>query len=61
MVNKFSEGWFTFWKEQGNFKEDIEQIFLNVDEIETEFDIIAVQLVGTISHITTKGRQRLYE
>ena len=60
IANKFGEGWFTFWQEQGNWKEDNDNIFLKVDEIESEFDIIAVSFVGTISHITTKGRQRLH-
>jgi len=57
MINKFSEGWFTFWQEQGNWKEDNEQIFTKVDEIESEFSILAVQFVGTISQITTRGRR----
>jgi hypothetical protein len=60
IANKFSEGWFTFWQEQGNWKEDNDNIFLKVDELESEFDIIAVQFVGTISQITTKGKGSMY-
>ena len=60
MVNKFSEGWYTFWNSQGNWKEDTDSIFTKVDEIESEFGIIAVQFVGTISQITTKGRGKIY-
>ena len=60
MINKFSEGWYTFWQGQGNWKEDTDSIFTKVDEIESEFDIIAVNFVGTISQITTKGRGSIY-
>lgn len=60
MVNKFSEGWFTFWRRQGNWKEDTDEIYTKVDEIESEFNIIAVQFVGTISQITKRGRGNMY-
>jgi len=57
MIDKFAEGWWTFWQSQGNWQETVPQIFTHVDELEESVDIIAVQFVGTISHITQRGRR----
>ena len=55
MVNKFAEGWHTFWMKNAQWTEDIVNIYPQVTELESNIDIIACQFVGTISQISEKG------
>jgi len=55
MINKFAEGWYTFWQAVPGYIEDTENIEQAVTELESNLDLIAVQFSGTISHITTRG------
>lgn len=55
MVNKFAEGWYKFWSNQYPYKENTDNIFDKVDEIEADFDLLCCQFDGTISHITRRG------
>jgi hypothetical protein len=53
MINMFADGWYSFWSGR-RYRLQIENILLSVPDIERDLDIVAVQFIGTISHITAK-------
>lgn len=55
IINKFMEGWDNFWLKNPRFTEDIPNIYPQITELESSLNVLACQIVGTISQITSKG------
>jgi hypothetical protein len=55
ILNRFMEGWHNFWMKRPNWTEDTFNIYPQINELESIAEILACQIVGTISQITRKG------
>lgn len=55
MVNEFMRGWADFWLQRPDWDDEVINIVPALVELESQVDVIAVQFVGTVSQITSRG------